>query len=175
MTESAMLVTLDWDDLAEAAHIGLDRQLNAVRKGYKDRVVAGREVFDPYRTHVEGAIAECAVSKVLQVPWSKSIDTFKGPDCGENIQVRYSRTSDLIVRQRDNLQHIYVLVTGGERVGYDVWSYEIEGWIYGIEVERLGSWRNPHGHSPAWFVHRSRLHDIRDLINNLKNAVDNKK
>ena len=109
---TAPLVTLNWNECLLAHQIGGMRQIAAMKAGREDRY--GFEGAG-WNLHIEGAGGELAVCKHKFWYWKASINTFKGEaDIGDWIEVRTRSRHDyeLIVRPDDNLDRLYVLVTG---------------------------------------------------------------
>ena len=114
---------------------------------------------------ISGAIVEMALAKALNVYWVPSVDTFKLPDVGSNIQVRSTSLDGgkLIVRARDNPEEIYVL--GIEKTPI----VSFRGWIWGSEAKQDEHWFNPNNGMPgAWFVAQNKLRDMNELKTTLE-------
>jgi hypothetical protein len=110
--------------------------------------------------HIEGACGEAAVAKALNVFWSGTVNTFKrGGDIGSKIQVRTRSKSyyELIVRQDDRDDDIFILVTGKAP------SFDVVGWTLGKDAKKE-QWIQTHGNrEAAWFVPQKELLDINTL------------
>lgn len=155
-----MEVRLEWHEVVMGAQIGMTRQIEALRRGLKDR---RKDIARTWDIHICGALGEMAAAKALNVHWSGSVNTFKGADIGQRIQVRTrpldtERTRyDLIVRDADKDSDIFVLVQGEADVFY------VHGYIVGADAKR-DEWRqNYGGHQESWFVPRSALRPIEEL------------
>lgn len=151
------MVELTLPEVLAAATVGMNRHVAALKRKLPDR--HGRGGLG-WNDHVEGACGEMAVAKALGVFWSASLNTFKsGGDIGNRIQVR-TRSKDyyeLIVRDDDDPDHIFILATGLSPV------FKIHGWILGRDARR-DEWRQTHGgREAAWFVPQSSLSDISTL------------
>lgn len=95
-------------------------------------------------------------SRVAGLFWSGSVNSFKtGGDVG-NVQVRtHSRKDyDLIVRENDRDEDIFVLVIGKTP------EYRVVGWTCGADTKRP-AWRKAHGNRPAaYFVPQKALRPL---------------
>jgi hypothetical protein len=114
---------------------------------------------DKWQIDIEGAMAELAAAKALGMYWPATVDTFKGPDIGDDIQVRWTKYNDgrLLYRNADSTDEYYVLVTGCAP------GYEVRGWILGAHARRDEWADNPGGMGRAYFVPQSHLQPISDL------------
>ena len=119
-------VRLTWEEALLGAHVGLRREMKALAKGHKDAYGWQR---DGWRQHIEGACAELATSRGLDLSWSGiPLETWHGPDVGSDVQVRYRPNPaqpDLGLRPSDEPDHRYVLVHGAMP------DYELVGWCWG--------------------------------------------
>ena len=136
-----------------ASEIGRLRQLAAIKSGRADRY--GFEGLG-WSEHIEGACGELAVAKALKVYWDGSINTFSAPDLEGGVQVRTRSRADyeLIIREADNSDQIYVLVTGRCP------AYAVVGWILGAHGKREEWARSHGGRQSAFFVPHSALNDM---------------
>lgn len=142
-------------ELHHAGQVGLQRALRSWSRGDKDNHGYRGDAFAP---HIVGAIAEYATAKALGRFWAASVDTFTGePDVSGDVEVRWSSTGKLIIRNQDIVRHPvsrYVLVTGrGD-------TYTIHGWATPKEAENPEWMRAPGNRPPAYFVPVDHLHDI---------------
>lgn len=159
-TNSAMsepvLVDLTAAEVIHAALIGALRHNNAAVNDRKDAVAEPGELNSSLARHVNGAGAEIAVAKLMGLYWGGHLDRFKGPDLGKATQVR-SRTldrHDLIVRDADNSDHFYVLVTG---VGPE---FKVWGWIKGVDAKQDKYRDNPGGLGRCYLIPKADLHPM---------------
>ena len=138
-------VTLSFHEVYMAATIGVARMLASMKRGETNKV---QNKDFGWHTDIESACAELAVAKHLGVFWDGSINTFKAPDIGRNIQVRHTQHKNgcLILRGADSPSEVYILVTGYHP------KYEIRGYIKGEDGMRPEFLRDPNGKFPAWFV-----------------------
>jgi len=139
-------VTLNHSELEMASGVGLRRHVSAM---CANRTIQhGINPEDCWRAHIEGACGELAVAKFLGWYWDGSVDTFRGrPDLGNiEIRTRSKHSYDLIVRNDDDPENVFILVTG---IAPNFW---IRGWIHGKEARR-DEWKQSYGGRPeAWFV-----------------------
>lgn len=138
-------IVLTAAELEVAAHVGVRRQIQAMRESRPDR--HGYR-GDGWSNHIEGAAGEMAVAKLLNRYWNGSVGTFKeGGDVGE-IQVRTRSRADyqLIVRPDDRDDDWFILVRGTSP------TYSVIGYIRGSAAKRE-EWLHDYGGRPhAYFV-----------------------
>lgn len=153
----SMPVELEWYEAEQAIFVGAQREAEARMKGLKHRPKTGS---DPLENHIESAGAEKAVGKLLNLDWHASVNTF-GEGCadvGESIEVRYRRNLyDLIVRDHDPEDRIYVLVWG------EMPKYVVMGWMWGSDAKKPEFRANHGDHGPAFFVPAKHLHPVEEL------------
>lgn len=156
-----MEVRLEWHEVLMGAHIGIQREIEAIKKLSRDR---RPNIAHSWDQGVRGALGEMAACKALGVFWDGSVNTYRTrPDIPPNIQVRTrplddERTQyDLIVRSSDKTTDNFVLVAGQRNV------FIVRGWIGGEEARRDEWSRNYGGHERAWFVPRTALRPIAEL------------
>lgn len=138
-------ISLDPCEMAIAACVGSSRQRFALGKGYQSK--HGFRGIG-WSEHIEGAAGEMAVAKYFGVYWGGAHNSWKGPDIGGNIQVRTRSEPwhELIVRDDDSDQDVFVLVTGRAP------NFVLHGWIRGVDA-KLPDWHQSHGNRPpAYFV-----------------------
>lgn len=109
--------------------------------------------------HVEGALAEKAASKALELEWDIGPWQKRSWDIG-NLQIRSTKytTGKLIVRPADDENDTFVLVISRSP------KFEIKGWIKGKDAKKEEWIYSSNGRPPAWFVPQSQLNSIDTLI-----------
>lgn len=149
-------VRLEWFEVSRAAIVGVSRNVEALRKGYQQKL---RGKDESWERHVLGALGECAFAKATNRYWSGSVNTFKAPDVG-SIQVRTRSQSsyDLIVRDDDNDDDVFVLVTGGPV------EFTIHGWIRASDAKKEKFVSDYGGYGEAYFVPQAALRPIDPLV-----------
>jgi len=103
--------------------------------------------------HFLGAAGEIAAARALGRYWGGDVGTFKRADIGRDIQIRTrsQHWHDLIIRDDDDPDHVFILVTGQPP------HMRVHGWYRPADGLRP-DWRKPHGGRPeAWFVPQSAL------------------
>lgn len=146
-------ITLTWAELEVAAHVGVRRQIGALREARPDQ--HGYEGAG-WSNHIEGAAGEMAVARVLNRYWNGSVGTFKqGGDVGQ-IQVRTRSRDDyeLIVRPNDRDSDWFVLVRGRTP------TFQVIGYIKGEHAKRSEWLRTYGGRPPAYFVPDDSLKEL---------------
>jgi hypothetical protein len=155
---------LTWDEVEQAASVGVRRRIHSRKKGLNGAAAdaEGNQGLGAWDIDIEAAIAEMAVAKATNRYWCGSVDTYhKGDDVQYGIQVRHAvpDASSLIVRVEDSDAAVWVLVTGRAP------SFQLRGWFFGHEAKKQESWKKaPHNRDAAWFVPSKVLRDARDLI-----------
>lgn len=152
-----MNVSLEWFEISRAALVGVSRNVEALRKGYQQRLKGKDESWE---RHVLGALGECAFAKATNRYWSGSVNTFKAADIGGNIQIRTrsQHSYDLIVRDDDHDEDVFVLVTGGPQ------EFTIHGWMQAADAKKPRFKSNYGGYGEAFFVPQSALRPIDPLV-----------
>lgn len=156
MTNSVM-VQLSQKQIERAVIAGALRELRAIRDNLKDRYNWER---DGWKQHIEGAMGEVAASVATGLPWTgEDIDTFKGADVGDNVQVRFrpGHYQDLSIRKGDSKKSIYVLVLPADMRNF---IFEVVGWISAKEGMEEKYY---HEDKALYFVPKAHLHDITTL------------
>lgn len=135
----------------DGARIGCARRIESMDS--KREQPLGYNSSDAWRNDIEGACAEFAYCKAMNIHWSRSINTFKDADCGNLTQVRWTHhvNGSLIVRDGDPDDHCYVLVVGACP------SYRIIGWIKGHHAKNNDYLKSPGELEPAYFVPQNKL------------------
>lgn len=147
-----MIVKLSAQQVLGAVKVGWDRQRHAVEKGvvqYWEREMTPTEkVFHS----IYGAVGECAVAHLLNIPWPARIaqDDFNGAgDVGGTIEVRTRHVPgagvDLGIRPIDKPEKPYVLVHFFTRLSV----IDVIGWDYGSEGPKHGKWNETSG---CWYL-----------------------
>lgn len=146
-----LAVGLEPYEVAQAAAAGVARQVDSIRRGLRDKF--GMKKESPWHIHIEGACGELAYAKAANRFWGGSVGTFKAPDLAGRIQIR-TRSDvnyDLIVRDADNDDDIFVLVVGQAPI------YTVVGWITGKDAKQARYLQSHGGRSSAYFVPQADL------------------
>lgn len=147
-----MKVTLTWAEAHLAVTEGSTRRLRALQRGMADRHgVAGRE-RDDWGLNIEGAAAEYAAAKALNVCWSFAPGPGYEGDIGHGFEVRSTPHPDgrLIVHETDPSDRPFLLVTGA------LPDFDVVGWIMGGDAKRQ-EWWNDRAPRAAFFVPQAAL------------------
>jgi hypothetical protein len=140
-------VTLTPEEMYMAHTAAGLRHIESILSARPDRHGAANSE-DRLGIHFEGACGELAFAKARDLYWGGTVNAFKGPDLGRNIQVRTRSNHDwdLIVRSDDSDLDWFVLVTGRAP------RFRIHGCIRGHDAKRP-EWVKDHGgHGEAYFV-----------------------
>ena len=138
-------------EMEMAAFIGAKRRAESRAKDRKQG--PGYDEAAAWRNDIEGAAAELAYCKAVGIYWPGSVNSFKGPDCGKKTQIRQTHhlNGSLIVRNKDNPDHFYVLVVG--TCPY----FKVVGWIRGFDAKKNEFVRCPGDMNPAYFIPQKHL------------------
>lgn len=151
-----MRVNLEWFEVSRAALVGVSRNVEALRKGLQNARPTNES---EWHIHILGALGECAFAKAMGRYWSGSVNTFKhGGDVGLiQVRTRSKHHYDLIVRDGDCDDDLFVLVTGGPN------EFEIHGCMRGKDAKRPEFKQNYGNYGNAYFVPKTKLMDVRGL------------
>ena len=150
-------VTLTWFETQMAVGVGVSRQLECLKNGQKSFKIKGSGMWDP---HINGALGELAFAKATGAYFSGSVNTFKSERDVGNYEVRTAANHNLnlIIRPKDDDEHIFVLVTG------TCPEYQVRGWIYGKDAKKDEFKRSPQNGGPsAFFVPPTELNSMDSL------------
>lgn len=149
-------VRLSLTEANAAAMIGVLRNLRSVFDDRKDKLNIGKGYF---QAHIEGALGEMAVAKALNIHNPLTVNTFKDADLGVCLQVRTrsEHWHDLIVRENDSSDEIYILCTGSCP------EFKVHGWVYGSEAMRDEYLKNHGEYGDAWFVPADKLRPLNTI------------
>lgn len=151
-----MRVNLEWFEVSRAALVGVSRNVEALRKNLQNSRPTNE---NDWHIHILGALGECAFAKATGRYWSGSVNTFKtGGDVGAiQIRTRSKHHYDLIVRDGDSDEDLFVLVTGGPN------EFDVHGVIRGKDAKKEEFRQDYGNYGAAYFVPQSRLLDISHL------------
>lgn len=151
MMMSPNTVRLSMEEMAIVSLVSGLRRGESKTKGRQDNHgFSGENAWD---IEIEGCAAEMAYCKMRGQYWNGSVCSFKEADCGQNVQVRHTtiKKGSLIVREADNDDHYYVLVTGRAP------ELTVAGWIKGSEAKKPEFRRAPNDREAAYFVPQTAL------------------
>lgn len=153
-------IELHGKEFLMAAHAGLMRQVENLRKGRRHKHAATEA--DGWNLHIDGCIGEVIVAKWLDVYWTPGTLGKSDIDrCG--IEVRTSRHDNphLILHDDDLDDQPYVLVWLSGCYGY------VCGWMLGKDGKDAKFWKEVLGtkplRNPAFFVPRNELRQASEL------------
>jgi hypothetical protein len=154
-----MNVTLTWYEVAIGAYVGIQRQIAALSKRLPDR---HGYIGDGWSEHIEGACGEMAAARAIGQYWTPSVNTFKnGGDVGEiQVRTRSNHEYDLLIRNSDRDDDIFILVTG------KVPSFVVRGWLRGSDCKKQEWLKEYGGRPPAWFVPQGSLNSVDHMRGN---------
>jgi hypothetical protein len=154
-------IELTWPEILIAAHAGVMRYVNALRKA--------RQEFDSHDDqswdgHINGCIAEMAVAKHLGLFWSGTVGIVDAPDVGK-LQVRSKRFlhHHLCIKRRDKDSDTFVCVL----VDHTALPFcVLTGWMAGREA-KLDHYIGKHG---LFYVPDKDLHPMEMLSHEMAAA-----
>lgn len=153
-----MRLQLTWDEVAQAAHIGVDRRIASRIRNLTDAYGMAEDKPDvQWHREILGACGELVVAKALNLYWPMGVNQKKEEaDLGGDVQVRTaSHDTGLVIRPSDADFHRFMYVIGV------VPNFEVVGWMYGAEGKEEKWLKDPGNRgSPAYFVPREALHDL---------------
>lgn len=153
------MIELSKSEGFQASLVGIQRNIEAILDGRK--TAFGKD--KTWTIHIEGACGELAVSKYMNLYWGGSVNTFKsdGDLCnGWEVRTRSNDDWDLIIRNNDPEDRIYILVTGLFP------KYYIKGWIKGKQGKQNQFYKNYGNYGHAWFVPQNYLQPMKNLKGN---------
>lgn len=146
-------ITLNATEIAHAGTVGMRRYIESTLKG-RDDVVG---LSDGWNNNIEGAIAEFAVAKALDLHYDPALGKFGEADVGP-WHVRSTNHKNGRLRIAPKEEHgKYLLVIGQ----FDSWS--IVGWIdaeHGRKEEWFCSLRNDRKYKNYWIPQESLIKEI---------------
>lgn len=153
-------VTLSLTEMLNATNVGTVRHYESAQRNSKESGGFKEDEFSGLQIHIQGALGEVCVAKVLDLYFDGSVNTYSKPDIGKNIQVRATLKHDGFLRvvkddKKDNPDHYYFLVTG-----YAPYLC-VRGWMKGSEAKSNEKhfW-SMGGRPPYFFIPQSELHPI---------------
>lgn len=135
--------------------------MEAVFGEKKDRPGIGKD--NGWTLHIEGAAAEIAFARAVNIFFPATVNDSKNPDVGQvQVRNRYLHQYELPFRKGDDPQWPYVLITG------KIPNFRVWGWLYGHEMQREEWWKDPgEREAPAYFAPHSALHPLSELPPNM--------
>lgn len=165
-----MFVTLDEKDTVLATAVANLRNKSQRDAKRRDGLVKGSSLG----RDLQGALAELAAAKALNLPWDGKWlpvsvwDTWKihGNDVGK-LEIRSTERFDgrLILHPTDKDFSPYLLITSEAHP-----TYHLVGWIYGIDGKIEKYWRD-NVPRPCYMVPQNDLKSIDDLLEILKSTT----
>lgn len=149
---------LEYGQQVLATTIGGWRQNSAMRDGRADAYGVAHAI-EGFAIHLQGACAEVAVARYLDVFWDGSVGAIDPGDVGR-VEVRSTipDTNRLVLHPTDRDDAAFVLVTGCTP------RLTLRGWTIGRDGKQEHYWQDPTGHNRhAFFVPRSILRPMDEL------------
>jgi hypothetical protein len=147
-----MEVVLSSVQMLMAAQVGCFIQVNAIKNKYQDRIPNQKRRLQ-WDNNIVGQMGEYAVCIALNRTYRGDIQSFRGADVDDFIQVRSSANPQmsLTLYEMDNPDHLYVLVVG------DAPNLIVVGSMWGHEAKQDKYWRESGVLRPAFFVPQADL------------------
>ena len=169
-----MDIKLTLEDITLAAQVAQQRNSSQREAGRADGLVKGSSLG----RDIQGAEAELAVSRALNLPWDgkwlpiPEWDQWKhhGNDVGK-LEIRSTdrATGRLILHPSDKDHSPYLLVLSHARP-----VYKLIGWVYGADGKRNEYWRT-NVPRPCYMVPQEELkamEELLDIVNGIKQSSD---
>lgn len=147
-------IRLNRIELLVGGWIGCARQIEALRRGYKDKHGFNE---DGWECHAEGAMAEMAAARAIDRYWTMTVNTFRGEgDVGRyEVRRRSENWHDALVRPDEADERIHIAVFGKAP------EFWVAGWCHGYEAKQ-DQWLKTHGgRPPAYFMPKEELHPLK--------------
>ena len=144
-----MIAELDIYEIRVAAQVGLQRQLEDIHANKKS--YSGESKEGAWSRHIEGALSECALAKVMNVYWNKR--SFPHPDVGD-VDCRSTpyHTGHLQIKKNDPEDRKFYLLIGING------KYRIAGWIWGKDAKKQQYWGTKgDARDPCYWIPQSDL------------------
>lgn len=150
-----VLVTLTETELETAAHGGVARNIDAMKRGRKS-YQKNRPDHEQnwWQSHIIGAIGEFAVAKALDLPWNPTVGQVDQKDVGD-FEVRTTELPNPVLRFRshnDPCSHYILCQLKANRV-------LIHGWLPGYAVRDFGYME----FDDCWVANPDTLYSVADL------------
>lgn len=151
-----IIVKLTFSEIMLGAVAGIGRQIIALKKKLKPGY--GGDTSMDWQKHIEGALAEMAVAKYLNIFWNGTIGKLHPGDVGKN-EVRSTHYEDghLLLHDEDddNARFFFVVGINGR--------YEIKGWIRAKDGKLKEYIKDPTKKRPCYFVPADALNPMDSL------------
>lgn len=150
-----VLVTLTAAELREAAHGGIERNIDAMKRGRRSyQTDRSDHEQNWWQSHINGAIGEFAVAKALNLSWNPTVGQINQKDVGE-FEVRTTELPKPVLRFRvhnDPNSH-YILCSLNKN------KVLLQGWLPGRVVRDLGYME----YDNCWVAGVDQLYSMADL------------
>jgi hypothetical protein len=153
-------VTLSQTEMQNASNVGVVRHHESTKRNSKASGGFVEDEFSMLQIHIQGAMGEVCVAKVLDLYYDGSVNTYSKADIGTNIQVRATLKHNGFLRvvkedEKDNPDHYYFLVTG-----YAPYLC-VRGWMKGLDAKSNEKhfW-SMGGRPPYFFIPQNELHPV---------------
>lgn len=160
------VVELQWYEIQMGAYVGIARHIRSFKLSQTNKV---QNKDFGWHTDIEGACAEVATAKYLNIYWDGSVDTFKLPDVG-NFQVKHTQHpgGSLIFRKELDPSYFYILVTGSRPL------YTLRGFMLGEKCMKDEYLSNPNNtkNGEAFFFPQNKLWDIGYLKSKIQGGLN---
>lgn len=150
-----VLVTLTEKELREAACGGIERRIDAMKRGRKStHPETPDHLQNWWQSHINGAIGEFAVAKALGVTWNPTIGQVNQKDVGE-YEVRTTELPNPVLRYRGHNDPSSTYILCGLKNNRVL----IHGWLPGYTVRDLGYMEFDN----VWTAGADQLYPVTDL------------
>ena len=146
--EPLIRVTLTWPEIELGAFVGTQRLVHRRKTAMTN--ASRRPDWNVWTGEVEGAQAELAVAKYLNVFWSGTVGEPDAPNDVASYQVRCNSSreyTDTLLRKTDKPDRAYISVLSFMP------EFQIIGWLWGSDGFAAGRlYEGDKSRPPCWFV-----------------------
>jgi len=153
-------VTLSFHEIAYAAQAGIMRRIDSMEKNLQKIQQAETSGWN---IDIDGACAELAVAKALNMHWGGHVGSFKAPDVGElHIRSTNHANGQLIIRKNDPDEYVYMLVI------CKCPDYKIIGGMSGRKAKAREITKGLNGKMDCWFIPQDDLFTAEEIFARIK-------
>ena len=153
----SVVFQLSGSELHLATMVGVQRALDAIRNGRKQRY--GRDPGPAFDENIFAAAGEMALAKHFIMFWNGAFGNFEAADVGWQYQVRATEylNGHLLLHPDDKDDQPFVLAIAQLPV------ITLAGWVWGRDGKLDNYWAEPRPHRPCYCVPQSALTDVDQL------------
>jgi hypothetical protein len=155
-------IILSDDEVSFITLLAQARFKDSRNKNRKRFWLSGQTEKDELNDDILGTAGEFVFCKAYEIEFDPTIWNSFG-EVGDVLGIIQVRTTNklygrLIIRDKDNVSHIYVLIIG------NIPSFRVVGWRWGSDFLDDAWVKNPGGHGAAWFIPSLSLRAPEELL-----------